>query len=460
MRNDTPLAIFWRRRWIVLGVFLSFTITVAVVSKVLNKVYATDSTLLIAASSTGTTPDFDRVQASQALARSYADIIKSPNIAQRVANALNGQMSKAYVLGHTSFQPLAQTQLLKITAEDRNPHRAKLLADTYATVFINYARTNLAPTTKGNISLADSAPFPTEPDRPKPTLYTLVGALVGLLLGLGLAFVRDRFDKRLRTAADVEARFDLPVLGRVPRRGRSDSSIAAFNEAYRILRTNLEFTGRAGNLDWIAVTSAAEGEGKTTTVVQLATASAEVGLDVIVLEADLRRPALQERLMPEREEPLRPGLSNYLVEAAELEEVIYPTRRPNVSRAPSGPLPPSPAGLLESRRARELVSAVLARCDLLLIDCPPLNVAADASIITRWVDGVIMVLDLHSSNENTVRGGMRQLQAVQAPLLGMLLNRDRESEVSSYSYYMPGRDGKGRERKRDKKPALTGSSRE
>jgi tyrosine-protein kinase len=434
MRNDSPLAVIARRKWIVIGVLLAFVITTAVVSKTLEKIYVTHSTLLVALPADNAS--FDSVQASQAIARSYADIIESPNIARLVADQLPDSPDPDDILGKTTFEPVEETQLLQISVEDPNAGRAKQIADTWADVATDYARERLEPTTGATLTVADSAPRPTSPDRPKPTLYTLVAALVGLVVGLGAAFLRDRLDRRLRTSEDVEERFEAPVLARIPRRGRSAESVTAFREAYRILRTNLQFTSQGRRLQSIAVTSGEGGEGKTTSVAQLATACAEVGQHVVVIEADFRRPALQRELMPDREEPLRPGLSNYLAEAAELEEVMFPTGVPGVDVVPAGPLPPSPSALLESRRGRTLVQELTGdEADVVLIDCPPLTIGADASVIAGWVDGVVLLVDLHSSSYDSVREALRQADAVQAPTLGLVLNRDRGAEPSSYDYY-------------------------
>lgn len=441
MKNSSALAVFWRRKGIVIAVFLAFAIGTAVISKTLPKVYETNATLFITLQDDQ--QSFDSVQASQALARSYADIIDSPNIAQLVVDQIGGD--KTTVGNACSFEPVQETQLLDITCEDKSPERAKEIADTYATVFIEFARTRLQDT-QATISLADQAPLSESPARPKPTLYTLVAAMLGLALGLGLAFLRDRLDHRLRTSEDVETRFDVPVLARIPRRGRSDTSVTAFREANRVLRTNLQFAGQTGKpLRALAITSGRAGEGKTTTVSQLAVASAEVGQRVIVVEADFRRPALQRELLPDREEPLRPGLTNYLVEAASLEDVIFPTGRPNIDIVPAGPLPPSPSALLESRRGRDAVSELLGEADLVLIDCPPLSIGADASVIAGWVDGVIVVVDLGGSTDDTVRNALRQLDAVQARTLGLVLNRDRSVEPSSYDYYLTPTGEKARE---------------
>jgi capsular exopolysaccharide synthesis family protein len=436
MKNDSPLAVIARRKWIIIGVFLAFVITTAVVSKTLEKIYVTHSTLLVALPADS--PSFDSVQASQAIARSYADIIESPNIARLVADELPGSQDSDDILAKTTFEPVEQTQLLQISVEDPSPPRAKQLADTWADVATDYARTQLEPTTGATLTVADRAPEPTVPDRPKPTLYTLVAAIIGLAIGLGAAFLRDRLDRRLRTSDDVEERFDAPVLARIPRRGRSDVSVTAFHEAFRVLRTNLQFTSRGRRLRAIAVTSGQGSEGKTTSVAQLATAYAEVGQRVVVIEADFRRPGLQRELIPDHDEPLRPGLSNYLVEASELDEVVFPTGRPNVDIVPAGPLPPSPSALLESRRGQTLVQELYnSEADVVLIDCPPLTIGADASVIASWVEGVVLIVDLHSSTYDSVREALRQLEAVQAATLGLVLNRDRGAAPSSYDYYAP-----------------------
>lgn len=440
MRNDSPLAVIWRRKGIIIAVFLAFTVTTAVVSKTLDKVYEAQATLFITLPSD--TQSFDTVQASQAFARSFATVLDSPNIAERVTDQIGGNSGD--VLNATKFEPVEETQLLQITSEDTSAERAQQVANGWAQVATEYAKTNLQANTRANITLADGASRPSSAVRPKPTLYTLLAGIIGLVLGIAAAFLRDRLDNRLRTSEDVELRFDTAVLARIPRKGRSDTSEAAFREAFRLLRTNVQFATRGTRAGALAITSGRQDEGKTTTIMQLAIASAEVGQRVIVVEADFRRPALQRAMLPDRDEPLRPGFSNYLVEAATLEEVIHSTKRPNISIVPAGPLPPSPSALLESRRGQRAVSDFLTQADLVLVDCPPLSIGADASIISGWVDGVILVVDLGGSTDKTVRDAVRQLDAVHANLLGLVLNRDKGAEPSSYDYYLSvGSSGSG-----------------
>jgi capsular exopolysaccharide synthesis family protein len=432
VRNESALPIILRRKWIIITTFVVVVASAAVVSVSLEKVYSTSSRLLVTLSQD--TQSFDTVQASQAIARSYSEIIDSPNISQQVADRLG--VPRSEIKSAMSFEQVPETQLLKVSAEDPAPARAKLIADSYASVFIDYARRELNPTTGASISLADAAPRPATPARPRPTLYVLAAALLAAALGLALAFLRERLDRRLRTTEDVEAAFDVPVLARVPRRGRSDASIASFKEANRVLRTNLQFAGGGNRLGSIAVTSARQGEGKTTTTAGLAEAAVEFGAKVLAVEGDLRRPALQEAVAPEISEPLRPGLSNYLVQSIDLSDVIYPTRIPGLDLVPPGPLPPSPAPLLESQRAESLVDDLSQEADFVVIDCPPLTIGADASVIAQWVDGVVIVVDLRTSTDRAVRQAVRQLEAVQAPLLGFVVNRDPGASPTKYDYYV------------------------
>ena len=431
--ENSPLIALNRRKWLIIATVAVAVLTAAVASQLVDRVYSTSSTLLVALRSDS--QSFDTVQASQAIARSYADIIESPNIASDVAEQLGGGTTKNEIKGATSFETIPETQLLKVNAEAASAERAKEIADAYATVFIDYARTSLSDTTQASITLADAAPISGSPSRPKPKLYVAVAAILGLGLGLALALLRERLDRRLRTPEDVEAHFDVPVLARIPRRGRSERSTTAFMEAHRILRTNLQFASVERDLRTVVVTSAREGGGKTTTTANLAITSAGVGLSVLVVESDLRRPALQAELMPSALEPLRPGFTNYLVEASSIENSIHETGRPGVSILPAGPLPPSPSALLEARRARTAVEVLRDQADLVIFDCPPLNVGADASILADRVDGVILVVDLLSSTEHTVRRALQQLEAVRAPLLGIVINRDRSATPSSYDYY-------------------------
>lgn len=433
MQNASPLEVIQRHRWIIVATFVIFAGVTALISKTLTEIYRTEASLLIAVDAEA--QSFDTVQASQSFARSYSQIIQSRNMAERVADELGDGTTADDLLAVTSFEPLSETQLLVIAAEDPSPERAQEIADTYAEVFDEFADLRLEPTTQAQVTIADPAPLPSSPARPKPTVYTIIAALLGLAVGLGLAFLREQLDKRIRTADEVERGFEPPILGRIPARGRGGQGSQAFAEAFRTLRTNLQFARGGVPPRSVAITSGRAGEGKTTAVVSLAKAAAEVGMRVVAVEGDMRLPSLQRALMPDREEPLWPGLSNYLVEAAALDDIVHETSVPNLYVVPAGPPPPSPSSLLEVRRATSLIPELLRDVDLVVVDTPPISVAADAAIMATWTDGVLVMVDLSSSTFHGVENALRQIQAVHATTLGFVVNRDRSAAAGGYGYY-------------------------
>lgn len=424
MGDRLPIAVVWRQRWLIVGVVAIFALTAALVSSRLQKVYSATNTLLVTVTAQEQT--FDTVQAAQAFTRSYADLITSPNIARAVASRVGDGADPKSLASAVSVEAVPETQLMKVTAEDPSPVRAKRIADTYAAVFVDYVRRNLAAQTKAAMIPADPATVPDRPIRPRKALYVLVACIFGLVGACALAFGRDRLDRRLRAAEDVEARIagNLPILGRIPERGRSDASLVAFKEAHQVLRKNLEFARDGGSLRSIAITSASDREGKTTTVAQLARATAELGLRVLIVEADFRFPSIQSELAQDVAATLRPGLSEYLDGSASVDEIVNEVGHYGVFVVPAGIAPVSGSALLESSRAHEAVEAFLTYADVVLVDCPPVNAGADASIVARLVDGVILVVDLKGSTDQTVSDALRQLRTVRSAVLGLVINRD------------------------------------
>jgi capsular exopolysaccharide synthesis family protein len=377
MTSDNFLTVVWRRKWIVLGTMVLLAAVTYAYASTQQKIYETSATLLIAQPSDAQT--FDAVQASQVAARTYGDVLSSPNIAEQVSRALNGDPDADYLVENVTAEPVPETQLLRLTVAAPDPVRAKEIADTYARVFTDYVKRTLTPVTKVTVTLADAASVPKAAARPKPKLYAALALLLGLALGLALAALRERLDHRIRSVEELEALIDLPILARVPRRGRGDIAAAVFTEAFRVLRTNLQFAAPGGSLRTIAVTSFAPVEGKSTTVSQLARVSASAGSDVIVVEADIKRPSQQAFFRPDATAPLSPGLTTFIVGGARLEDCIHATGMAAVGLVPSGPLIPSLSGLLESARGREVLDELAAAADLVLFDLPPLSVGAAAA---------------------------------------------------------------------------------
>jgi receptor protein-tyrosine kinase len=434
--DDALLVTVWRRRWLVLSIVAVAVVASAIVSKSLPKVYSTSSKLLVSQSQSN--ESFDAIQAAQVTARTYSDVLSSPNIARLVAEQLGGGRTPDGVDRAVEIEPIAETQLLEIKAEADSPREAKMLADAYANVFIDYARTRLGATTGASVTLADSAPLIESPSRPKPTLYVLLTLLLAIPAAIGLALLRDRLDTRLRSIDEIEERFGVHVLASVPPRGRSELSIYAFDEAFRVLRMGVRFASADGPVRTVAITSTSEGEGKTTTTINLATAALEAGQSVLVVEADMYRANLYKRLFADQPaedaEVERRGLAHYLDGSATLDEVIRPAPREGLAVIPAEPLEYRLSGLLEGPRGRTLAGDLSERADLVLLDCPPLTVGADAAAIAARADATVLVLDLAISTRHRLRQSLKQLQAVKARVLGCVINRDRAVKPADYSY--------------------------
>jgi len=201
-----------------------------------------------------------------------------------------------------------------------------------------------------------------------------------------------------------------------------------------VLRTTLEFVRPDRPLRTVTVVSPSAGEGKTSTVLNLGRAMTEVGDRILLVEADMRRPALQKALIPELEEPLRPGLSNVLSGTAELAEAIHPTGDSNISIVPAGPVPPTPSALLDGERGHKFLKLVEAQFDVVIVDTPPLSVGPDAALLAAASDETIMVIDTKRSSVKAITNAMKALHLVKASVAGAVLNRVRDSENEAYAY--------------------------
>jgi len=431
--NPSPTVLLWRNKWVLIATFLTFTVVTAVVStSVLEKEYEATVTLLV--TQPKSQGGFDQVQAGESLAQTYSEVVSSDNVAALVSDRLGGGESTGEIQARIGIDPVPETQLLTITATGASAREAEGLANTYAGTVVSYALSNLDQPNRSTISVADRAPLPEQPARPRPTLYTLLGGLIGLVLGSALAILAGLVDRRVRSADELSELLGVPILGSVAM-ARSRRTRKLNDEAYRVLRTNLEFVRPGKPLRSVAVVSPSEGDGKSSAVLNLARAISEVGDRVIVIEGDMRRPSLQAALCQEMTTPLRPGLSNFLTGAAELREVVYPTDLPEVRLVPAGPMPPAASALLDTERGQGLLTSLSELCDVVVVDTPPLSVGADASLLCAGADETMMVVDLKRSNKKSIRFAAQQLRLVKASLSGVILNRVRENEdTGAYAY--------------------------
>lgn len=277
----------------------------------------------------------------------------------------------------------------------------------------------------------ETADLPASPSSPNYITNSLLGLFLGLALGVGLAFLRERLDNRFRGREDVEKLTGAPVLATVPRFRPDKNSptptlVAAVrpkgttSEAYRSLRTNLQFITGMENAKSILVTSAQAGEGKTVTTANLALVLAQAGNRVILVSADLRRPTLEKHFGIARD----PGLSSWLAkkDGVDLWSLMKDPGIPNLRILPCGPVPPNPAELLTSKRFDSLVKALEDNADYVLFDSAPVLAVADSSIISTRVGLVLVVIDASATHRTAVQHAVTEMHRVGGKIAGTVLN--------------------------------------
>jgi capsular exopolysaccharide synthesis family protein len=267
--------------------------------------------------------------------------------------------------------------------------------------------------------------------RPQPRRDTVVALLLGLVAGLGLAFLREHFDDRVRGKEDIDrASGGSPVLALVPLfaglRDREGPVLASATaptspaaEAYRNLRTSLQFIALERPTQVVQITSAGSGDGKTTTLANLAVVLARAGKRVVMIDCDLRRPRLHTFFGVDN----RVGFSAVLLRQVTLGDAVRRIKgMPNLVLLPSGPPPPNPSELLSAKRTAEIFRAVAQECDYVLVDSPPVLAVTDGLVLSGVVDTTMVVVSAHDTTRQALARTFELLRQVEAPVVGVVLN--------------------------------------
>lgn len=276
---------------------------------------------------------------------------------------------------------------------------------------------------------------------PNRNLNLAAGLFLGILMGFGIALLRDRMSDSLRGRGDLESAAGAPVLAVIPRvprwKRRSETKLVVLQapksapaEAYRNLRTSLMFAAAQRGVKTIMVTSPVAGEGKTTTAANLAVALASANKRVILVSADLRKPRIHHFFgMPNDR-----GLSNVLRGEVQPWEVLGNPDIENLRIMAGGPIPDRPGELLQSEQMKELVSSLREIADFVVLDTPPVLLVADSSAMAPLSDGVLLVADAQETTKSSIRHARDTLEQVDAPIMGAVLNNFDPSKVNYYGY--------------------------
>ncbi len=363
---------------------------------------------------------------------------------------------------NNTLDDIARTQQeLKTTTDDAARTRLETsLAQyrtTYSSLVASYQQAKLTESQSiNNIVIAEPATIPNVPIRPRTATNTLLAAVVGAMIALGAAFLIEYLDDTVKTPDDISRVSGLSTLGAIARLKETGGARqlvawlrtkAPETEAYRTLRTNIQFSSVDKPLRTLLVTSSSPGEGKSTTTANLAVVLAQTGKRVVVVDTDLRRP-VQHKVFGV---PNNTGLTTALLNGdnIHLDGHLQPTEIENLQVLTSGPIPPNPSELLGSHRMARLIEALTQQADIVLFDSPPVLAVTDAAVLGRQVDGVLLVADAGATREHALASATEELRKTGANVLGVALNRlDARRGGYYYYYYYYYTDESGERRRR------------
>jgi capsular exopolysaccharide synthesis family protein len=435
----------------------------------------------------------------QRAAETQARLARVPTVAERALHAVGlGNRDPSVLLRRSSVTPSSTADILSFSMTDENRVLAARLVTAYARAYTDYRReldtssliqarheierrikelrsngerrsaiyANLVEKDQqlrtaellqqSNAALVRPAKDAVQV-QPKPERNGILAAVLGLMLGVALAFVRDALNTRVRSAGEIQERLDLPLLGRVPepprrRRGRRQLTMvndpqAPEAEAYRLLATNIDFVNLDRGASSIMITSASRGEGKSTTIANLAVAFARAGRRVALVDLDLRRPSIASFFGLDD----GPGLTHVALERATLENALVRLplveAEPGLPRVsangsgpgflevlPAGPLPPNPADFASSHVLTEILARLTEGRDLVLIDAPPILQVSDTMTLSAKVDAIVVVARLPDVRRGALDEVRRVLDAAPVVKLGFIVTGTSGEDGYGYGY--------------------------
>lgn len=409
--------------------------------------YSATSSIFITVDSGGSAGELSQgATYAERTVTSYVSVARTEVVLQPVIDELSLDTTLVDLREDLTISSPTGTSILNVTARDDRPDQAARISNAVASSLQRVVGELAPPGTDGaqlvTASVIDTAQPPETPASPRPVLNLMLGAVLGALLGAGQVILRSRLDTRVRTHEDVERVTDVPVLASVGRNVNTSlraTSVAKERwtsaEAYRRLRTNVGFLGLGGERrPSIVVTSSLAGEGKTETAINLARVLAEAGESVLLIDADLRRPKVAERMRLDDEL----GLVDVLTGRGTLDDLRMRVGSGHLSVLPSGTIPPNPSELLGSAAMAHLIAEAERDFDHVLFDSPPLLPVTDAVVLASQTGGAIVVARSGQVRWSELGAALNILAVGDVPALGIVLNDSPPAQSSAYGgYYAP-----------------------
>ncbi|MBM3717166.1 polysaccharide biosynthesis tyrosine autokinase [Microbacterium sp. LMI1-1-1.1] len=378
---------------------------------------------------------------TQARVATYVNLVGTQVVLAPVVSQMELPFTAAQLAEKVTASNTLNTTLIQISVSDPDPTLAADIANNVA-ASLTAAVPRLETTNEGDpspvkLTLTEDAVPSSAPVSPNVPLNLALGALVGLALGIGFAVLRAVLDNRVRTPRDVEGLTDRPIIGAIPFDPKAKERPLILeadphntrSEAFRSLRTNLQFLEMDGGHSFV-VTSSLPSEGKSTTTINLAVALSDAGKRVALLDCDLRKPKVAEYLGLEG----NAGLTDVLIGRARVADVMLPWGRRPLYVLPAGKIPPNPSELLGSKQMNQLLEALTAEFDVVLCDAPPLLPVTDAAVLSKSTAGAIVIVAAGKTTTHQLTGAFDALETVGAKVAGVALTMVPTRGPDAYGY--------------------------
>lgn len=451
-----------RGRWVTVAVVTLLGLFGGIALSLLTTPLYQASTRLFVSTASGSSlsDSYQGNRLSQERVISYSELIMGETLAQRTIDKLGLNTRAGELQERIKASAKLDTVLINVSVLDSSPVRARDIANTLSDEFVNMVRELETPPETGarpeaRVVVEQRASIPAHPVIPKTARNVAAGLGLGLLLGVGLALLRDAVDNTVKNRETLEGIVKVGLVGNIPldkeRRGQPAISFendnSAIAESFRKLRTNLQFLSVDNPPRLVVVTSSMPSEGKSTAAINIALALAEGENNVVLVDGDMRRPTLAKYL--DLVEPV--GFSTVLSGRASLDEALQKTRFTGLTVLTAGAIPPNPSKLLGSQAARKLLSDLRAQFDYVIVDSTPLLAVTDAAILAAAADAVLIMARFGCTKREQLAHAVASLESVGAPLLGAVFTMipARGSSTYSYDYTYYGADSSQRTSRRD-----------
>ena len=437
---------YWRtirRRWPLVLACLGAVIAVAaVLTWTATPQYSSTSRLFISTSQSDESSAYTgNLFATQRVA-SYADLTGSNQVADRVAARLGSDVDPGELRDAVTASVVPETVILEISATDPDPERAAAIAQAYAEELQVLVEELETPSGKADAviraTIVDDAQVPDAAVSPQPLRNLALAGVLGLLLGVGVAVARELLDTTVKSPEDVGEATRAPILATIFNDAAANRAAAevlatasGWAESFRVLRTNMQYIEVDHDQKTFVMTSSVPGEGKSTAAINTAVTLSQTGSRVALVECDLRRPLIAQRL--ELDGAI--GTTSVLIGKVSVEDAMQRYADTSLDVLACGPIPPNPSELLQSRAMDKLLIDLRDRYDVVILDAPPLLPVTDAALLAAQTDGAIVVVRYGRTTRDQLAQAVDRLESVDATTLGVVINRAPSAKsAGGYGY--------------------------